>query len=105
METWNREELYGKVHFQWDDRRVLGWEGLSNSGSSYISHSMQYTVSQCDQYGHTFQQWNFSNFIYYDQAGAHFFSATGVYFQNSSPCGPPTGEQAPQPPQPLTVPT
>ena len=85
--AWTPVTMNGSVGSYW------GWEGLSNSGSSYISYYMQYTPHSAINTV-TFQQWNFSNFVYYDQAGAHFFSLSGVYIYNGNGvCGPPTGDQ------------
>jgi hypothetical protein len=47
-----------------------GWQGLSNSGTSYVTYAM--TVSYnvpCGQSG-TYNVWYFNGFVYYDKAGA-----------------------------------
>jgi len=81
---------------------VPGWQGLVPAGQSYILYSVTYNSASCWNGGPTsYQQWSFSNFVYYDPLGAsHLFNYSPTYF--SSPGGsncPPNGPQ-PSTPQP-----
>jgi len=64
-----------------------GWQGLSNSGTSYLSYSETYTQGTCGmQNNQTYYEWLFQNLVYYDTSGAHSFNGGGVYFISSA-CG------------------
>src|SRR5450631_3048942 len=77
-----------------------GWQGLSNSGASYISYTLTtYLNVQCGQFSSNYyNEWIFSNFVYYDQSGGHPFNVpTSYFFQNfcGNGQGPPNGQQPP----------
>jgi RHS repeat-associated protein len=60
-----------------------GWQGLVPAGQSYITYTMSYLSGQCYQQQH-YQQWTFSNFLYYDQLGTfHSFGGGPVYYLQS----------------------
>jgi RHS repeat-associated protein len=77
-----------------------GWQGLGPTFSPHLSYNMVYTSGQCGMGGvDSFQQWTYSNFVYYDTVGAsHVFPVGGVFVANST-CpvgqGPQNGEQPP----------
>lgn len=89
-----------------------GWQGLSNSGASYITYPVVYSTGTCGiQNNQQYQEWQYGPLAYNDKSGSHTFSAGGVYF-NSSACGqnpsggwygPTPGFQPPNPQAPATA--
>ena len=82
-----------------------GWDGLTPAGQSAIYYSMTYFSDRCGPHGdYTYQEWQFTNFIYLDIFGTqHSFSYTTVYFNSPGGSGcPPNG---PQPPTVQPTPT
>lgn len=73
-----------------------GWQGLSNSGSTYLNYTLQVIPrTQCGSSpSYYYYGWEWGNFTYYDQNGAHPFGLGGEqYWVNNCPpgVGPPNG--------------
>ncbi len=50
---------------------IPGWTGLIPAGNAYITYSVAYSQGNCWNNGPvTYQQWNYSNFVYYDSTGS-----------------------------------
>jgi RHS repeat-associated protein len=82
----------------WTPDPQWGWQRLQPAGQSYITYSVVYSQNMCYNGGPVpYQEWVYSNFIYYDQFGdTHYFNNSVDYFQ--SPGGancPPNGPQPP----------
>ena len=83
-----------------------GWQGLSNSGTSYLSYSETYSSGSCGlQNDKTYYEYQFSGLVYYDQAGAHQTGNGGLYYDSSlcNGIGPPNGFQPPLPEPPIAA--
>ena len=82
-----------------------GWQGLTAAGSTTnLAYSVSYSSGNCGQFGtDTWQQWQYTNLVYYDNQGAHNINFQPAYVQSNGPAGqcPPTG---PQPPTETGVP-
>jgi RHS repeat-associated protein len=78
-----------------------GWQGLTTTGVAWIQYSVVYNSGQCGVQGQqSFQQWNYSGFVYHDLTGtSHFFSLSDAYFQSPGGSGCPAN--GPQPPTPV----
>ncbi len=51
-----------------------GWQGLSNSGTSYVAYQATYESGSCGSAGqYSYEGYSYSNFVYYDKRGAHAF--------------------------------
>jgi len=84
----------------WVPSSNYGWLGLTPAGETYISYSVTYTSGSCGYQGQSsYQEWIYSNFVYFDQFGVSTsFGGGSDYF--SSPGG---GTCPPNGPQPPTV--
>ncbi|HLK04865.1 MAG TPA: hypothetical protein VKT53_10530, partial [Candidatus Acidoferrum sp.] len=89
----------------WQPSSQWGWSGLQPAGLSFVTYSMVYTSGNCGYMGQSsYQEWQFSNFAYYDSFGVwHSFpNVGGVYFISPGGNCPPNGAQPPQSSQTAT---
>ncbi len=88
--SWQPVTTIGNIASYW------GWQGLGPVFSPYATYSVTYFTNSCGVNGqNTYQEWQFSNFVYYDATGTgHPAGGTGGTYIDSAACGgygPPNG--------------
>jgi RHS repeat-associated protein len=88
--SWQPVTNIGNIASYW------GWQGLGPVFSPYAGYQVTYFTNSCGQFGqNTYQEWQFTNFVYYDASGTgHPAGGTGGTYIDSGACGgfgPPNG--------------